>query len=102
MAIDVLTYNALQEVNEKLKEELQTLTDDIATASASGGGGGGNADAIEVVDSSSMLQANQWCRIPTAPETGSFTNGFKVCDATGYYRCGQSCTWAVPGGTTCV
>tara|TARA_Y100000746_G_scaffold205480_1_gene192642 strand:+ start:401 stop:1462 length:1062 start_codon:yes stop_codon:yes gene_type:complete len=103
MAIDVLTYNALQEVNEKLKEELQTLTDDIATASGGGGGGGSaNADAITIVDSSSMLQANQWCRIPTAPETGSFTQGFKVCDTSGYFRCGCNCTWTVPGGTTCV
>ena len=103
MAIDVLTYNALQEVNEKLKEELQTLTDDIATASASGGGGAAdNSTAIEIVDASSMLQANQWCRIPTAPATGSFTQGFKVCDSAGYFRCGQSCTWTVPGGTTCV
>ena len=59
MAIDVLTYNALQEVNEKLKEELQTLTDDIATASASGGGGASNAQAIEVVDSSSPKEFNK-------------------------------------------
>ena len=49
-----------------------------------------------------MLQANQWCRIPTAPETGSFTQGFKVCDTSGYFRCGCNCTWTVPGGTTCV
>ena len=105
MAIDVLTYNALQEVNEKLKEELQTLTDDIATASGGGGGGSSNADAIAVVDSSSMLQANQWCRIPTGwgeDGLGSWTTGFKVCDTSGYFRCGSSCTWTVPGGTTCV
>ncbi len=106
MAIDVLTYNALQEVNEKLKEELQTLTDDIATAQGGGGGGSSaNADAIAVVDASSMLQANQWCRIPTGwgeDGLGSWTNGFKVCDTSGYYRCGSSCTWTVPGGTTCV
>ena len=106
MAIDVLTYNALQEVNEKLKEELQTLTDDIATASGGGGGGGSaNTDAIAIVDSSSMLQANQWCRIPTGwgeDGLGSWTTGFKVCDTSGYYRCGSSCTWTVPGGTTCV
>ena len=106
MAIDVLTYNALQEVNEKLKEELQTLTDDIAAAQGGGGGGGSaNADAIAVVDASSMLQANQWCRIPTGwgeDGLGSWTSGFKVCDTSGYYRCGSSCTWTVPGGTTCV
>ncbi len=81
-------------------------SDDIATAQGGGGGGGGaNADAIAVVDASSMLQANQWCRIPTGwgeDGLGSWTNGFKVCDTSGYYRCGSSCTWTVPGGTTCV
>ena len=105
MAIDVLTYNALQEINQELKAEITQLTDDIATAQSGGGGGGSaNADAIEVVEHSSMLQANQWCRIPTkhTENTVSFTNGFKVCDDTGYFRCGRSCSWTVPGGTTCV
>ena len=46
MAIDVLTYNALQEVNQELKAEITQLTDDIATASSGGGGGksDGNPD----------------------------------------------------------
>ena len=104
MAIDVLTYNALQEVNQELKAEITQLTDDIATASSGGGGGGAspNADAIEVVEHSSMLQANQWCRIPDkhTDNTVSFTNGFKVCDDTGHYTCGRNCTWTVPSGVT--
>jgi len=104
MAIDVLTYNALQEVNQELKAEITQLTEDIATASGGGGGGSSaNADAITIVEHSSMLQANQWCRIPDkhTDNTVSFTQGFKVCDATGYYRCGCNCTWTVPSGTTC-
>tara|TARA_X000000368_G_scaffold418761_1_gene419836 strand:- start:2080 stop:3153 length:1074 start_codon:yes stop_codon:yes gene_type:complete len=104
MAVDVLTYNALQQVNEELRKEIASLTDDITTAQASGGGGGATkTDAQCIVEMSNMLQANQWCQIPTGhgeDGTGTFGNGFKVCDDTGYYRCGRSCTWTVPSGTT--
>ena len=105
MAIDVLTYNALQENNQELKQELADLTEQVDTISGGGGGGapaGANPNTLAIVEYSSMLQANQWCRIPENPTEGSWTNGFKVCDATGYYRCGCNCTWTVPGGTTCV
>ena len=102
MAIDVLTYNALQEVNQELKTELADLTAQVTAVSGGGGGGGANATAIDVVEHSSMLQANQWCRIPTEPaEGGNFTSGVMVCDATGYWRCNCNCTWTVPSGTTC-
>ena len=35
-----------------------------------------------------------------APEVKTLTNGFKVCDTSGYFRCGNSCTWVVPAGVT--
>jgi len=106
MAIDVLTYNALQEVNQELKAELATLTADVDAINnaGSGGGGGGtdNSKAMAIVEHSSMLQANQWCRIQTQPaEGGNFTNGFMTCDSDGYWRCGRCCGWTVPGGATC-
>ena len=102
MAIDVLTYNALQEVNQELKAELADLTAQVTAVSGGGGGGSQNQTAIDVVEHSSMLQANQWCRIPTQPaEGGNFTSGVMVCDATGYWRCNCNCTWTVPSGTTC-
>ena len=40
MAADVLTYNALQEINQELKAESAALTAGISSASGSGGGGG--------------------------------------------------------------
>ena len=106
MAIDVLTYNALQEVNQELKDEIATLTADIDTINNAGSGGGGSTitDAHYIVEHSSMLQANQWCRIPTGhgeDGSGSWTSGFKVCDDSSYYRCGRNCTWTVPSGVTC-
>ena len=49
MAIDVLTYNALQEVNQELKAELADLTAQVTAVSGGGGGGSENATAIDVV-----------------------------------------------------
>tara|TARA_B100001996_G_scaffold367568_1_gene339320 strand:+ start:509 stop:1627 length:1119 start_codon:yes stop_codon:yes gene_type:complete len=118
MAIDVLTYNALQEVNQELRQELTDLTAQVTEAS-SGGGGGGSTIALsdacnvlrKVAEAGYMHQANQWCLFPTTygsdanvfcPNSGTaFTSGFKVCDTSGYYRCGNQCTWTVPSGTTC-
>ena len=118
MAIDVLTYNALQEVNQELRRELGDLTDQVTEASSGGGGAPATAGppiALQcevlrkVGEAAYMLNANQWCMIPTTmgacpvcPNGGTaFTNGFKVCDTTGYYRCGANCTWTVPSGVTC-
>ena len=94
MAIDVLTYNALQEVNQELKRELGDLTDQITEAS---GGGGGAATAgppialqceslRKIGEAAYMLNANQWCMIPTTmgacpvcPNAGTaFTNGLSL------------------------
>ena len=87
---------------QELKAELADLTAQVAAVSGGGGGGSENATAIDVVEHSSMLQANQWCRIPDQPAAGgNFTQGVMVCDATGYWRCNCNCTWTVPSGTTC-
>jgi hypothetical protein len=37
-----------------------------------------------------------------SPAVKTHTNGFKVCDASGNFRCGSSCTWCVPPGVTSV
>lgn len=34
------------------------------------------------------------------PITSPRTYGFKVCDASGYFRCGGTCCWTVPTGVT--
>ena len=60
MAVDVLTYNALQQVNEELRLEIDQLNADIATIQSGGGGGAPASDAQCVVEMSNMLQANQW------------------------------------------
>lgn len=40
-----------------------------------------------------------WSSLPTL---NSPTAGFKVCDTSGYYRCGAQCNWTVPTGVCCV
>ena len=114
MAADVLTYNALQEINQKLKAESAALSVGITSAqTASGGGGGGggantSSEVADVMPGVSSPNGHIWCMIPRAPDatdedpqgSASWTSGFKTCDDTGWYRCGRNCTWYVPGGAT--
>jgi hypothetical protein len=37
----------------------------------------------------------------TIPRMTAATGGVSVCDATGYFRCGATCSWVVPAGITC-
>ena len=68
MAIDVLTYNALQEVNQELRRELADLSAQVTDATGGGGGGASGPPALstqceilrKVTEASYMLNANQW------------------------------------------
>ncbi len=102
MAVDVLTYNALAEINQGLRAKIADLDASI-TALQSGGGGGAISDAQKAVCFSQPTQSKLWCLIPKYAEgTTSWSGGgFKVCDTTNYKRCGASCTWTVPAGVTC-
>ena len=103
MAADVLTYNALQEINQELKAESVGLTSAITAAAGGGGGGGASADP-DVLSSLKYAGSPNFglqCMIPRNPESGSWTGGVKVCDTSQYHRCGCCCNWTVPGGTTC-
>ena len=103
MAADVLTYNALQEINQELKAESVGLSSAIATASGGGGGGGASADpdVLSSLKYSGSPNMGLQCMIPRNPESGSWTGGIKTCDTSQYHRCGCCCEWTVPGGVTC-
>ena len=111
MAADVLTYNALQEINQELKAESVGLTSAITAAEGGGGGGGGAAETTstsQIMMNTVSPNAGLWCMIPrgsnsteTSPDTGSWSGGIKVCDTSQYHRCGCCCQWTVPGGVTC-
>ena len=102
--MDVLLYNAIAE-NQKLEEEYikyiqeqaEKLTFDLGTDNPSGGlwcggPGSGSINATEVL-------CTAWNEI-LGPVTAAQGNGFKVCDTSGYYRCGANCNWTVPTGVT--
>ena len=109
--MDVLVYSALNEqahLKKQVAEKRKELFDLKANA-ADSGGGGGDADACAkdwLSGSNSVERKLQICPSDTDSWTkiydpGGWSSGFKVCDATGYYRCGCNCTWTVPSGTTC-
>ena len=102
MAVDVLTYNALAEINQGLRAKIADL--DASITALESGGGGAMSDAQKAVCYSQGWQPKLWCLIPKYAEgTTSWSGGgFKVCDTTSYKRCGASCTWTVPSGVTCV
>ena len=109
MAADVLTYNALAEVNQELKAESAALTAAI-TAAEGGGGGGGAAETStsQIMKNAVSPNAGLWCMIPRGsasteedPAAGGWSGGIKVCDTSQYHRCGCCCQWTVPGGVTC-
>jgi hypothetical protein len=102
---DVLLYAALKE-NQKLMEDfvaqkakeavegVASLADYAITRTAFGNWQGGGQSGT----STSLLQ-NAWEKT-LGTVTQAQTNGFKVCDTSGYYRCGANCNWTVPTGVT--
>tara|TARA_B100000131_G_scaffold278472_1_gene282996 strand:- start:1860 stop:2933 length:1074 start_codon:yes stop_codon:yes gene_type:complete len=110
MAADVLTYNALQEINQELKAESVGLSSAISTIENAGSGGGGATETStsKIMQNTVSPNAGLWCMIPTGsnstesdPHNGSWSGGIKVCDTSQYHRCGCCCGWTVPGGVTC-
>jgi len=47
------------------------------------------------IDLTGTRFTDSWQSIPQMCEP---TDSFKVCDTSGYYRCGSSCVWVVPEG----
>tara|TARA_B100001250_G_scaffold19675_1_gene16806 strand:- start:4959 stop:6002 length:1044 start_codon:yes stop_codon:yes gene_type:complete len=101
MAADVLTYNAIQEINQELKAEAASLQVGI-TSAAPATDSSSSSDCIEIVKGAGAPNTGLWCMIPqTAAAGGTWTGGFKVCETSTYRRCNAQCTWTVPGGVTC-
>jgi len=104
MAADVLLYNALNESNRFLINANATLDTNIAAqnslCTAAQNTINTNGPAFATI--AGPNQANLWCLIPTLPATGCpWTAGLKVCDTSGCWNCGATCTWTVPAGVTC-
>ena len=102
---DVLLYSALKE-NQRLLEDYilfkaaeaaagtASLSDFAATATLSGTWNGGGSD------NSSTGQLYEIWNATIGTVTAPLGNGFKVCDTSGYFRCGATCNWTIPAGVT--
>ena len=110
MAADVLTFNAIQEVNQELREQIAEVKAKIVELGGGPqpGGGGGYSGPLTELQRKIQYGFKQnphyfGCLIPKQPEEGGdFNNGFCVCNGSGnYWRCGCNCTWTVPSGVTC-
>ena len=101
MTIDVLAYNSLNlsEVQPvrtcaaNLQTCINTLNTQCSTYQSCI-----SAFVPTTIISDRMIRPELWSYIETG--TG-WTAGFKVCDTSGYFRCGSACTWTVPAGVTC-
>ena len=66
----------------------------VTPQSTPGSGIGGSGGAV-----SDMCPLFVLCwKKDITPLAASRSNGFKVCDTSGYYRCGAGCNWCVPAG----
>lgn len=104
MAADVLLYNALNESNKTLITQNAAIDANIACQNSLCTSAQNDiaTNAPAIVGNSGPNQANMWCLIPTLPATGCpWTGDLKVCDTSGNFRCGATCSWTVPGGVTC-
>ena len=100
MAIDVLAYNSLNKDNQILRNQITGLNSCISTLNSQVS----SASACLTVNGKGIIgnpyvpQPELWSQIPTG---SGWTTGFKVCDTSGFFRCGRCCLWTVPAGITC-
>lgn len=104
MSADVFTYNAVNIKNKELRDEVAAIQTQIDAKNTECAGyqstltTAGRAPAVKV----SANHCELWSLIPTTPEAGpAFSSGTTVCDTTGNFRCGASCTYTIPAGATC-
>jgi hypothetical protein len=106
---DVLLYNSLNDSNNEYYKRLAATDVTIAEQEAlkTAANTALNVAKVPLMQGGTTGNFSLWCLIPEVPDDGSsWTSGttcgsLKVCDTTGYYRCGANCTWTVPSGASC-
>lgn len=118
--MDVLSYTAFNQQVEYQKtiREKEACYRTLANEKMAANAAGGSSTAITALcwlceiepcllwkpvqwSGTSIEKPKFWDCIPTGGGEAAWTNNMKVCDPTGYYRCGYNCTWCVPPGVTC-
>lgn len=97
--MDVLSYNALNQENQKIRTSNAALDSCISTLNSQ------CQTYLSCIATNSptiingkVVRPEMWSYIPTGSD---WTSGFKVCDTSGYFRCNACCAWTVPAGVTC-
>ena len=109
--MDVLIYSALNEQAALKKDiaEKTTCLFELKQNKKDASGSGGGADPVACAKAwlnttDGKEKAHHRCPEDTTHwgiyTGGGWTGEVKVCDTSGYYRCGASCTWTVPAGVT--
>lgn len=98
MSIDVLAYNALNSDIKVLRitNANRTTALNSLNTECSGYITTINTNGPQIL-SSRLIRPELWSNIPTGE---SWVAGFKVCDTSGFFRCGSTCSWTVPAGVT--
>ena len=114
--MDVLQYTAInQQVDyqKQIREKeacYRTLVNEKVAASGGGGGTAALVCWLEKIEPCLLYNPVNFETegVPSVPkywdcipQGDGWSGGIKVCDATGYYRCGRNCNWTVPSGVTC-
>jgi len=97
---DILLYNAVVENQKLIKKFVNpSIPYDATYYSNNQLGVAYNCYGRTISQCPDMVK--HWKRQLT-PLTLPKAHGFKVCDSSGYFRCGASCGWGVPPGVTSV
>jgi hypothetical protein len=107
---DILVHAAIIENQKWIKSYVQKTINPYAVIDASyyqcnvhtGEPLLGNANAWTLANISQCPQMVKDWKTYLTPLVKTLTNGFKVCDTSGTFRCGASCSWTVPAGVTSV
>lgn len=104
---DVILYAAIKE-NIQLQQELLEFCTGGAGIGISFYEDGANQDGYPYGGEATVSNfsacpplVNDWVTNLCPVLNTDLTCGFKVCDTSSYYRCGNNCTWCVPPGVCC-
>jgi len=96
MAIDVNLINAfLEEANTINNSSAYTAAYTTAFNAACAAAA---APGVQSSINQCPCAVNLWCCLPMM---SGASGTLLVCDVSGYFRCGASCSWTVPSGITC-
>lgn len=105
---DILIHAAIVENQEQLKKWVEYTVDPTGITDSDwfkvnnrAGWPIKNQTWTTFENSTCPSMVKQWKKY-LSPLVKTHTNGFKVCDTSGYFRCGASCNWTVPAGVTSV